>query len=258
MEKQSDLDQTPQIKTVLKALNHANRRDILMYLNDLRREVSFSELMDYLNIDSKSSSQFSYHLKLLLDASLLIKNNEKYSISPLGIKATSMLDLVDTAEPENKSMAQKVSDSYKDLSTMDHLFLSFTSIGFILFFVPFSLMMVHLQDLLFWIFPTIFGAIALVLIFYYAYRKLNYLPSVLVLTNVVWIVFLPKNQLKFGIIYLSSVLGVIWLYNFLLDFFSNSRANSFNLILSALAFILSAIVIYTIFSEEKVLNKNIH
>lgn len=253
MDKEIEESTAPQIKTVLKALNHTNRRDILIYLNDLRREVSFSELMDYLNIDSKSSSQFSYHLKLLLDASLLIKTNEKYSISALGIKATSMLDLVDTAEPENKSMAQKVSDSYKDLSIRDHIFLSFTSIGFILFFLPFSFMMAHLQDLSFWIFPTIFGAIALVLIFLYAYKKLKYLPSVLILTNVVWIVFLPKNHLKFAVIYLSSVLGVIYMYQFLLEVLANNPTNPFHLILSILAFIVSAVLILNILNDEKLI-----
>lgn len=258
MEEQSDSGQTPQIKTVLKALNHANRRDILMYLNNLRREVSFSELMDYLNIDSKSSSQFSYHLKLLLDASLLLKNNDKYSISPLGIKATSMLDLVDTEEPENKSMAQKVSDSFKNLSTSDHVFLATLGITFILFFIPFSFLMSHPQDFLVWILPTIIGAIVLVLAFIYAYKKLNYLPSILIMTSIVWVVFLPRNQFKFGTIYLSCVLGSIWLYQFLLVDISRGSLNFLNLVLSAMAFLISAGIAYTIYNEEKVLNKKVH
>ena len=55
----------------------------------------------------------------------------------------------------------------------------------------------------------------------YSYRKLKYIPSLLVLTSMVYIIFLPYNQTKIGIIYIGSNLGLILLFQGFLLFKSN-------------------------------------
>lgn len=211
-------DDNPEIKEVLKALNHAKRRDILTYLKDLGRETSFSELMDYLQIDVKTSSQFSYHLKLLLTASLIVKSSttEKYSISPLGLKACSMLDMVDTTE-HDESLGQKISSSFKNISPIDQIIISFEAIGLILFFIPITSMFEFPKYALMLLIMSLVGLILFAVITYYSYRKLRYIPSLLVLSSLVYIVFLPNNQLKCGVIYMASVLGALALYQGLIN-----------------------------------------
>ena len=131
MSKDENTLDSPEIKEVLKALNHIKRRDILLYLKDLSRLTGFSELMAYLDVDPKSSGQFSYHIKLLLTARLIEKENEKYRISPLGLKACSMLDLVDISE-KNDSVVQKISTSYKNITVVDQIIIAFDAFTAIL------------------------------------------------------------------------------------------------------------------------------
>ena len=217
-------DNGPEIKEVLKALNHGKRRDNLLYIKDLGRSCGFSELMDYLNEDSKSSGQFSYHIKLLVSAGLLLKQDERYQISSLGLKASSILDMVDTSE-KTDTIVQKITQSFKNISTFDQVIISFEVFSFILFLIPFVEFLrniSHVQNLsLILIFQLIFGIITFSGLTMYSYRKLKYIPSLLVLTSMVYIIFLPYNQTKIGIIYIGSNLGLILLFQGFLLFKSN-------------------------------------
>ena len=245
--------ENPEIKEVLKALNHAKRRDILIYLKDLERGTSFSELMEYLDIDSKTSSQFSYHLKLLLTAKLIEKNtiSDKYSISNLGVKACSMLDMVDTTE-KNESIVQKISLSYKNIKPIDQVVISFESFALVLFIMPITGIFNHTNLITLLFLPLIIGIALFVSITSYAYLKLKYLPSLLVLSSLIWVLFLPSNQIKCGVLYMASVLGAIFFYQGFLNFLLNQGNITFDLFGSLIFLTISLIVIVDILYEEYV------
>ena len=212
----------PQIKEVLKALNHAIRRDILLYLKDLNRETSFSELMDYLENDTKVSGQFSYHLKLLQQSNLLAKVNDKYSITPLGIRAISMLDLVNI-EDSKDTMVDKISNSYKNLTAIDQMLLAFHAFCLISFIVPAPLLLFDYKRFSIFLLPMVIGLLLFIGLTSFSYFKLRYLPSVLILFSVIWIVFLGYNQLKIALIYVASGLDIMFLY---LTFLNNINRRS--------------------------------
>ena len=207
---QDETIDSPQIKEVLKALNHVKRRDILIYLKDLSRLTSFSELMDYLGIDPKTSGQFSYHLKLLLNAQLITKEDDKYRISSLGVKACSMLDLVDTSEHQ-ESIVQKIANSYRNITPLDQVIISFEAFALILFFIPLIYIIENPNLLSKFIIPFFLGIILFVLLTYYSYIKLKYIPSIFVLISIIWIIFLQSNQIKTGFVYIISVFGIIFI-----------------------------------------------
>lgn len=205
-------DTDPQIKEVLKALNHTVRRDILLYLKNLNREVSFSELMDYLNIDAKTSGQFSYHLKMLQQSNLITKSNEKYLITPLGVKATSMLDLVNISD-HNDSIVQTISNSFKNITPIDQIILSFHAFCYIAFILPFLLLLINYNRFAIFLAPMLIGLILLIAITIYSYLKLKYIPSILILFSLIWVIFLTSNQKSIAFIYVVSGLDIVFLYN---------------------------------------------
>lgn len=256
--KKTESDDNPQIKEVLKALNHAKRRDILLYLKDLERLTSFSELMDYLDIDPKTSGQFSYHLKLLVTAQLLVKEDEKYKISPLGIKACSMLDLVDTSEHQD-SVVQKISNSFKNISPLDQVIVSFEAFALILFFVPLTYALENSSLFGVLLFPIIVGLFLFGLITFYSYRKLQYIPSILVLLSIIWVIFLQSNQLKTAFMYLVSIFGAVFIYRALIT--SDSRTYQIMYFLVGITFLLFSTIcgLYIIYGEnwKKKLNTKI-
>ena len=241
-------DDNPQIKEVLKALNHTRRRDILVYLKDLERSTTFSELMDYLIIDSKTSGQFSYHLKLLVTAQLIIKENDKYKISPLGIKACSMLDMVDLSEKQD-SVVQKIANSYKNITPLDQVLISFLAFTLISFFVPFTYVLHDNTLLSVLIVPIIMGFVFFVLLLYYSFIKLKYIPSILVLLSIIWVIFLQSDQIKTAIMYLISIFGIVFIYQSLIS--TNSSINHFMYLISGILLLLTSIIIaiYIIYRE---------
>lgn len=241
-------DDNPQIKEVLKALNHTKRRDILVYLKDLERATAFSELMDYLSIDSKTSGQFSYHLKLLLKAQLIEKEGEKYKISALGIKACSMLDMVDISEKQD-SVVQKIASSYKSITPLDQVLISFLAFALISFFVPFTYVLQDNTLVSILITPIIIGFIIFLLLLYYSYLKLKYIPSILVLLSIIWVIFLQSDQIKTAIMYLISIFGIVFIYQSLIS--TNSSINHFGYLIFGILLLLISIIIafYIIYKE---------
>ena len=246
---QSERSDNPQIKEVLKALNHAKRRDILLYLKDLGRDATFSELMDYLEIDTKISSQFSYHLKLLLQAGLIEKRNEKYAITPLGLKATSMLDLVDTSE-KTESIVQKISNSYKNLTIFDQIIISFQAFAIVLFLMTLTGIVGDYTKLGVLFLPMILGLIFSIGITIYSYYKLKYIPSILVLSSIIWVIFLSSNHIKIAFIYISSILSLIFIYQATIDFNPQSIEIIFDIILGIACIIAcSTTVVWILYKE---------
>ncbi len=256
--KETESEDNPQIKEVLKALNHTKRRDILLYLKDLDRLTSFSELMEYLEIDPKTSGQFSYHLKLLVQAQLLVKENEKYKISALGVKACSMLDLVDTSDHRD-SVVQKIASSFKNITPFDQVIVSFEAFVLILFFVPFTYVLEDTSLFGILILPIIIGLILFSLITYYSYKKLQYVPSVLVLLSIIWVIFLQSNQIKTAFMYLVSIFGAVFIYQALIS--SGSGVYQLLFFSAGITFIVISLVIglYIIYGEswKKRSNSNI-
>ena len=166
--------------------------------------------MDYLSIDPKTSGQFSYHLKLLVTSQLILKKEEKYKISPLGVKACSMLDLVDKSE-KKETIVHKISYSFKNITPFDQVIISFEVFTFILFFVPITYLVKDYSLLGVLFLPIITGLILFGLVTYYSYSKLRYIPSLLILSSLIWIIFLQANQLKTGFNYMASIFGIIFL-----------------------------------------------
>ena len=247
---QDTLDDNPQIKEVLKALNHGKRRDMLVYLKDLERGTGFSELMDYLGIDSKTSSQFSYHLKLLLNARLIEKKDEKYLISPLGLKACSMLDLVDTSEKDD-SIVQKISNSYKNITPMDQILLSFLTFSILLFFMPLQGMLNDNTTIPFLFLPMIIGIFLSLFLIAYSYFKLDkYIPSILILSSIIWIIFLPSHQLKTGLIYIASVFSLIFFDQALVNYAIGNKNILLNFSLGIICLLLTVLTtVYILYDE---------
>ena len=246
---QDALDDNPQIKEVLKALNHAKRRDILVYLKDLERGTGFSELMDYLDSDSNTSSQFSYHLKLLINARLIEKKIEKYVISPLGLKACSMLDLVDTSEKDD-SIVQKISNSYKNVTPLDQILLSFVTLSILLFFMPLQAMFNNNTTIPYLFLPMIIGLFLSVFFIFYSSLKLKYIPSILILSSIIWIIFLPSHQLKTGLIYMSSVFSLIFFEQAIVNYAIGNNEILLHIILGGICLFLTVLTtVYILYVE---------
>lgn len=195
-------EKKPDISMVLKALNHSLRRDILLYLNEYK-SATFSKLHQHVENSTKSTGQFSYHLKLLIDADIIRKMDEHYFLSQIGEKATSMIQLID--QEISTSIAQNVTRTFSQLSPREMVFIAWMFTPIISFTVTISIPIEYdnLMTLLFHIFSVVFLVSSALI----AYSKLNYLPSILVLSNVVWLFFLEKDHLRIGSIYLSAGLG---------------------------------------------------
>ncbi|MCY3414551.1 MAG: helix-turn-helix transcriptional regulator [Candidatus Heimdallarchaeota archaeon] len=196
----------PDISSVLKALNHELRREILLYLNEYKRG-SFTALHTHVEERTKSTGQFSYHLKMLIDAGIISKQDDSYTLTQLGERATSMITMIDT-EVRQPSIAQKISNSYSQLSPLESILISWMIAPLIIFAVIMSgFEVVRINPITYLLY--ILGAVILLIIsFVFMYSKLNYLPSMLALSSVVWILFLEKNHIQLGSMYLFSGVSV--------------------------------------------------
>lgn len=251
MKNQNVEENDPQIKEVLKALNHTLRREILLYLKGLNREASFSELMDYCKIDSKVSGQFSYHVKLLQQSNLISKTNDKYLITPLGVKATSMLDVTSLGNNED-SILQKISKSFKNITSFDQIVLSFHAFCFIAFILPFVLLLVNYNRFHILLMPMLLGLVLLIFIIIFSYLKLKYIPSVLILFSVIWIIFLSHNQKKIAFIYTLTGIDIVFLYNAVIGEIirKNSILFRFFMVMTPIFIIASILAVgYTLYKE---------
>ncbi len=237
------------IKIVLKTLNHDIRRNILRFLNDLNRGVSFSDLMSYLTIEGKFSSQFAYHLRMLVEANLIQKSDEKYTISPFGKQAVLLLNQGSFADSK-PSLLQKISNSFQNLSTKEQLGINFLGIGYALFLYPFSILIHNsLKSLLPLVF-SIFGFIIMLILLFYSYKKVNYLPSLILLTSIIWLIFLPNNQIKIGIVYITSIIGVYLAYEPFLTIGLSTLSIFIDFTMAILLFIIMGLMIFKILYDD--------
>jgi hypothetical protein len=146
----------------------------------------------------------------LLDAKIIEKASDSYNLSPIGEKASAMIQLIDLEV--DRSIVQHISSSYSQLSPTDMVLIAWmiTPLIFIAVIVsdytnlalsPFTYIILLISSVLILLFATIF-----------TYSKLQYLPSLFFLTNLLWIFFLPKDQLKIGLIYFMSGAGIGFLF----------------------------------------------
>ncbi|MHA2503639.1 MAG: DUF7347 domain-containing protein [Candidatus Kariarchaeaceae archaeon] len=198
------MDDKPEIGRVLKSLNHPLRREILIYLSE-RRTSKFTDLHNHVEGRTKSTGQFSYHLNLLVEAQVLLKNDDIYSLSPIGEKATSMIQLIDIEV--DTTISQQISTAYDQLSPRELVITTWTVVPLIIFavfmsgsipieFTPLERALINLTAALLFAASTA-----------YAYSKLQYLPALLVLSNIIWIFFLPRNHLQVFLIYITAGVG---------------------------------------------------
>ena len=206
---ESSHELTPLINDVLKALNHELRRDILTYLREIGRAVSFTELLETMNYTPKTSGQFFYHLKLLLDPQLISKTNDnKYILTEIGERASLMLELVnDTSKP---SLGNQLLNAFKNLSPIEELIVTWD-------LFPILVLILLIQRLLLnRLAINLFDSIVLfivfitsVLILLLTYRSLQSFLAMFVTSSIIWLVFLQKNRLILGIIWFLNIIAVI-------------------------------------------------
>ncbi|MDH5401294.1 MAG: helix-turn-helix domain-containing protein [Candidatus Heimdallarchaeota archaeon] len=205
---------SPNINSVLKALNHPLRRELILHLYRKRQGSSFSTLHEIATHQTKSTGQFSYHLKLLLDAQIITKSDDIYFISEFGEKASNMIQFIDLEF--DRSVSQKISSSFASLSPMELVFISWMITPLLIFgFIIDEMGKLNNDYISFYIWLTI-AIITLISAILLSYSMLQYPPSVIVLTNIIWIFFLPKDQIKLGRIYIFSGFGTGILMNGLL------------------------------------------
>ena len=241
-------NQDQNIKIVLKTLNHDMRRNILNFLMDLDRSVSFTDLMKFLNIESKFSSQFSYHLRMLVEANFIIKSDDKYFISSYGKQAVSLLNQSSFTD-YRPSLLQKISDSFKRLSTREQLAINFLGIGYALFLYPLAFLIHNSLSFIPLAF-TVFGFFIFLILFLFSYQKIKYLPSLILLTSIIWLIFLPNNQIKIGIVYITSVIGVYLVYEPFLTIGLSTFSIFIDFSMAAVLFIIMGLMILQILYED--------
>jgi hypothetical protein len=203
-----------------------------------------------MRLSSKASGQFSYHLKLLIDASLIKKDSSKdnkYLLTDLGIRATSMLDLVDSTS--ESSLAQSISNAFKDLSPKEQIYLGFQGIPFALFALSFSSLEQEVIPSFLSILWVLFSSLFLLIYFLVAYRSLQSFLALFTLSNIIFLVFLPNNHKYVGSIYILNLLGSLLiintLYNGLLEILD------YLLISGGIFMLIMAVIVSVLFYKEE-------
>ncbi|MHA2248058.1 MAG: ArsR/SmtB family transcription factor [Candidatus Hodarchaeales archaeon] len=182
-------DKNPSISKVLKAINSTQRRDILRTLNFFRRPLSFTELMKELEASS-TSSRFSYHLNVLVDAGLASKDGEgKYGLTQLGSRTGLLLEL--SQEDEKSVVFSSLYLAYSNLTPGDCLIATLVIPSLVVFisgvFIYFNLLLI------------IAGGVTIVSIFTYLYSKMNSIVAMIFFSSFLWVVFVP------GKVYLAAM-----------------------------------------------------
>ena len=234
---------SPDISSVLKALNHPVRREIILFLDKPGKIGSFSDLHEHVLRHTKSTGQFSYHLKLLLDAKIIEKKGDRYNLTKFGERAAGMIQLIDLEL--DTSIAQKINSSYESLSPTELVFISWMIVPILFFVIMMSEVSnigLNSSDIMFLYILSVLILISSAVI---AFSKLQYIPSLLVLSNVLWIFFLPRDHLKLGRIYVLAGIGA--------GFTLNTVLVTYDILLLILGFffLITAIILsYTYIKSE--------
>ena len=142
---------------------------------------------------------------MLLDAQILEKSDDNYRLSTLGEKATAMIQLIDV-EVDN-TISQKISASFSQLSPLELVVTCWMILPLILFSMgmtgKLAATFTTFQTVLFNIITTGLFVISII----YVYNKLQYIPSLLALSSIIWIFFLRKDHLWFFSIYILAGMG---------------------------------------------------
>ena len=191
-------DENPGISSIIKALNSSQRREVLRTLNLFKRPLSFTELMKELDQPASSSSQFSYHVNVLLEAGLVKKNEGKYELTPLGNKTGLLLEM--SQEDEKSAVFSDLYLSFSNMTPRDCL------IAIII--LPLMLICINSAFITFnplILLPTFLLLIGGLLILY---SRVKSLLAMIFFTNVFWVIFVP-GKLYLGLLYFTSVFTFI-------------------------------------------------
>ncbi|MHA2365688.1 MAG: ArsR/SmtB family transcription factor [Candidatus Hodarchaeales archaeon] len=204
------------INHVLKALNHPVRRDILRYIERLGRALTFTEILSATDFNSQNSSQFSYHLKLLIQAQMIKKEENSYQLTPIGKRASSLLDIADEIEEPTK--INQVARKIKNLTPSEQIFVSWYLIpGIIALISLVALVESSSNEFIFYILLIL--SIPLTLLFLgLLYRKLTSIYAIFITTNIIWVLFLEQHQKRIATINILSLLGVVMILLSLIEF----------------------------------------
>ena len=83
------------------------------------------------------------------------------------------------------------------------------------------------------------GFLLFIVLTSYCYIKLQYIPSLLVMSNLVWVIFLPANQIKCAVIYMSSLFGVLFLYQSYINLLIHQGDQLIDFLLSSIFLLIS-------------------
>jgi len=187
-------DENPRISSIIKALNSPQRREILRTLNFFRRSLSFTELMKELDQASSSSSQFSYHINVLLDAGLIQKTSEgKYELTAHGNKTGLLLEM--SQEDEKSAVFSELYLSFSNMTPRDCLIAITT--------LPLLLICIHSAFYSFNPFLLIPAFLLLIGGLIYLYSRVKSLLAMIFFTNVFWVIFVP-GKYYLGLLYFTA------------------------------------------------------
>ncbi|MBN1803390.1 MAG: helix-turn-helix transcriptional regulator [Candidatus Lokiarchaeota archaeon] len=183
------------IKSVLKALGHYVRRDIIRVIEENNGPVSYSRLLKTLELPA--SSNIAYHIKILVDANLVEKTNEgDYYLTKEGKKSMILF-----SETKN-SFILKVSEIGHNFSRLSPIIIFLTAWSYFLFTLGLIMMLQYI--LLIGIILTIFWVLTIVLVSY----RTKSIFSYIFIQMFIWIFFLKKKINKI-LVFLISILGYV-------------------------------------------------
>ncbi|MFX0140929.1 MAG: ArsR/SmtB family transcription factor [Candidatus Hodarchaeota archaeon] len=215
------MSENPSISKVVKAINSPQRREILRILSLYKRPFTFTELMNEIMKKSGTSSQFSYHMKILVEAKLILKVEEEgYKLTQLGNRTGLLLEL--SQEDESSALFSSLYLAFSNLNPLDCLIA--------LFIIPFLMIFgagISIHDNLLMVF---LGCIGIIGIYVYLYLKLRSFIALFFFNTFLWGFFVRGKE------YLVP-LYFLFLFTFIPITGEDSQIlpNPFNIVMSVLS-----------------------
>lgn len=229
--------ESKRINDILKALNNELRRKILILLFT-HGKFRYSDLMHELGMSPESDSGwFAYHIKTLLDAGLIKRDNGNYYLSRIGRRAVLLIEEI--GKPE-ESISIRVIEGLLRMEIIDEIKATWALLNF-LFGVILCIyyLTTNFQNILFIVAGSLFLVISIILYTSLAVslKSVYCLPIFL---NIYWILMRPQRWKEISAILLSGCLSIFFL-------FKPFKLNSLNLnIIFSVFFIILAFLL-TIF-----------
>jgi len=224
------------INGILKALNNELRRKILLLLSTCGK-LRYSEIMYKLNMSPESDSGwFAYHIKTLIDADLIRRDNGNYYLSRIGRRAVLLIEEI--GKPE-ESISIKLFEGLARMTIIDEIkatwaLLTFLFgvlfIGYYMQYAPGNLIFCLLGTL------SLIASIVLYVSLAVSLKSIYCLP---IFFNLYWIFMRPRRWKEISTIILSGCLSIFF-------FLRPLKPNDFNLNLFLSAFFITVSILLSV------------